>query len=346
MTRRPPPIPWPAAALLFFVLAAPAQGALLRLHAVGPDGHPVDVEMAQVLLVAWGGTRVVDLPVYGDLVFVDLSHSWLASQWPRDHDTAGAYLFLAARGLAPVRSDRFQWIGAYGETPGETASRAEIRFPGNGAVTVEPGAAEDLSVRLRRPMERRLRLVDGDGQPMAGLGVSLSMFWSRSNHCGALASARHHPLGHAVSDAEGRVPVPDGDFELALEFDPGPYWPDHPDATDYLPPTIITRLTAEETTLIFHRFEPRQYEVRITRRGQHARDVQLVGCVARCPCGACCGSLASVDQGVARLGAAEPFYPEATREILVYEEAGKTILWRSDSVQWPDDGILEIELEE
>lgn len=323
------------AALLALLSAVPAQATGLRLQAIGPEGEPVAIERAEVLLVAWGDTRVIELPIVDGLVSVDLSYSWLEDRSPRARDTEGAYLYLEADGLAPVRSERFHWIGAYGETSGERARHAEIRFPGGESVTVEPGTAADLTVHLRRPVARWLRLVDEAGRPMTGLGVEMSMFWSRSNHCGALASSHHHPLGRAVADAEGLVCVPDGDFEHAFVFDSGPYWPMHPDALDYLPPRVVTRLTEEVTTVLFHRFEARTIDVWVTRGGAPVSGVDVLTCVARCPCGACCGRTAPVEEGRATLGATFDFYPEATNPIRLIDRATDTLLWEGDPREWP-----------
>ena len=124
--------------------------------------------------------------------------------------------------------------------------------------------------------------------------------------------------------------MPDGDFEHAFVFDGGPYRPVHPDALDSLPPAVVTRLTEKETTVVFHRFEARQVDLWITRNGAPISAADLLLCVARCPCGACCGLTAPVEEGTATLGATFDFYPEDTALVRLIDRATEEILWEGD----------------
>lgn len=336
--------------LALLLAAAPAHTTSLEVRTVGPDGAPVSVSRAEVLLVAYGDVRTVPLPAAGSRVVVDLSPGWLEGEWPeRAADVSKAYLYLEAGELAPLRSEAFDWLETRGEG-GEPVTATEIRLPRAAPVIVEAGTDASVTVALREPQPRWLRLQDEERRPLAGVAVQAFPFVSRSNHCGEIVRtvdlSAQAGTGERTTDSAGRVRVPDGDFEVALLFeDLHLYALDHPDALPGPTPRLVTRLTEEETVLTFERFAARDVDLVVAHDGEPLAGAVLAGRVAHCPCGACWGRLGVSDaQGVISL---RDFYPRRYDRVELrpadrpFEDPA---LWSGDPRAWGPEPVLRVEV--
>ncbi len=327
----------------------PAYAATeLRIAFRDGTGAPVTISKAELLLVAWGDVRRVELGGNRTSLTLPLDAEWLRSRWPeRGNDVDRFYVYLQAPGYAAIRSDPAGWNGA-----GKGAvTAAKIRFPRGAAVTVGTGDSASVDLVFRKPVGRTLRLLDEAGDPVEGVRVSSYMFWSEWNHCGTLSGA--DPLGEATSDRSGRVPVADADVEYALTFQKPPWFPVKPDGSlNVTPdlPRLIMYLTSEETTLRMRRLRERPLEIRVTERGRPVQGQRLMGSLAGCPCGSCSGAVfgrnsQSPDPGSDKDGMirAAGFYPEEWETVFFLGSDGE-VLWQSDPRTWPAQGPVHVEL--
>lgn len=167
----------------------------------GPQREPVRIERAQLLLTAWGVSEEYDLPVPGNVLRLDLEAS--RPEWAeRFNDTTG-YLYIEATGYAPLISEAFRW-------PSRDRA-AVVAFRDGRTVTVPLGVDAQLDVPLRRPLARRIRLVDGATRPVAGAEVQIAVNWNAPNHCGFLNGmdvlARRVTSGAGILDVDSGKPV-------------------------------------------------------------------------------------------------------------------------------------------
>ncbi len=331
----------------------PASATELGLRFVDSQHGPVQVSKAELLLVAWGDTGRLTLPIQGDHLHLDLSPSWLRSRWPRRFpDLMRAYLYIEAQGYAPIRSQPFLWLGSRAGDRGRDAGSVTISFRQGRPAILREGERAERTITFGRPTPRRVSLVGADGRPLGGVRVSAYMFWSASNHCGVLSGA--DSLGEYVSDDAGQLTLPDGDFEYALVLDEqrsvfrmlpalgvtavirhlG-----SPIGVDYRS-TLISFLQPPNNTFCIHRFARRSLHARILREGRPISQVTLMCSLADCGCGACSGPLATSD-AEGRI-TVEDFYPEEIEELFICGPDGKRI-WQMSRRALPS-GMLEVDL--
>ena len=376
--RRPPPASVGGVKGIIgtvILLTTVSAGATeLRLRFRDEEGRAVRPKSAELLMKAWGDavrlnleTGVMETPTRygriflwecpggmrlaaGEPLVLPLDAEWLAARWPeRFRDIAGAYLYFTADGYASVCSGEFRWIGSQGPPYGTRMYEAVITFPGRESIIVKEGQSVEADLVFRRPRPRSLRLIDDQGNPVQDVKVSIFMFWSAYNHCGTLGGA--DPIGSAKSSHDGRVSVPDGDFEYAFEFEKRLYVLNEPDAEPYIPPRLFAHLSKPETTVKMHRWERRPLEIIVTAGGEPAQGLIVGGCLAACPCGACCGQLAHRDPDKrTRMDTDEnghfqmpDFYPEEFERVYLIGGENKEI-WSEDPKKWPSTGIIRVEL--
>jgi hypothetical protein len=190
---------------------------------------------------------------------------------------------------------------------------------------------------------RSLLLLDDDGRPVSGAEVTSYMYWSSSNHCARLSGARL--LGTAVSDADGVVEVPDGDFEYAFEIaasDMGLVLSD-PELPEY-PERLVTTLRGEETVVNLHRRKSVTLTMRVLKSGVPVAGQMLYGCMADCPggvCASCCGPLsASGPYGIITIPG---FYPESYKSIYITDDSGEN-LFEADPGKLSLERPIEVDL--
>ena len=312
--------------------AYPLWATTLELNFVDTEGRPVQVAKAELLLVAWGQTERIELETLTNSLSLVLEPAWLRSQWPhgRFNDQDGVYLYLQASPLAAIRSHQFRWPGASGYEGTTT-----IAFPGGRQVVVEEGDDASMTLAFRTKSDRRVRIVDPEGRPMSGVGIDVSMFWSDRNHCGVLAGSE--PLGTHVTDADGWIEVPDGDFEYALTLGRGLHNHVFVESRGTRS-RLETHLAEPKTDVVVREFPVRPLEMRVRRGDEPAAGIQLHGFMADCCMSAgCSGPLATTDEaGHIRL---DDFRPEKWRWIFLVDDDE---FWRMAPASLPA-GIVQVQ---
>jgi hypothetical protein len=171
------------------------------------------------------------------------------------------------------------------------------------------------------------------------LKVSAAIFWADDNHCGRVSGAE--PVLTAVTDNEGRLIVPGGDFKYVFQIivlhDTEPrYAFTNPDSSDV---SFVTAYLDQPETVIRIHEERRSVHVRV-----YAGDKPLAGAVFSGGmnlglCGPGWVQVAVSDaNGDAFIG---HFYP-IQNEILCLAN-DKEILWRADAKDLATD-FIEIRL--
>jgi len=173
------------------------------------------------------------------------------------------------------------------------------------------------------------------------------VFWSAWNRCAVLSGLKR--LGEHVSDAEGRVPVEDGDLEYAFLLnellerhytlkDAASFVDANWEDTDQY---FVTRLRGRETTVRLHRTRPVPLNLRVSRNGMPARDETLSGQPAACRrAGDCVVSVATTDKD-GRIWISE-FYPEEWAVIFLGNEDER--LWEIYPDKLPSTGVVRVDL--
>jgi hypothetical protein len=247
-------------------LAAGARAATtIRIRFQGPAGERVMLASAKLIVVAWGQADTFDLSVEGDVLPVDLDVAWLRARWPaRIDDMDAAFLYVEAAGFVPMRSAPFKWLGSHKGSIVET----RITFPRTAGVTIRPGAVSEMRVALRKPEPRALRFVDQNGRPVANVVVDAKMFYSQANHCGVFYP---WPGISGLTDAQGRLTIPDGDYEYAISVQGGEVAFEQ--SVVYDKQTVA--LTGTETTVPVRRFSRAKVSAQVLENGRPVADATL-----------------------------------------------------------------------
>ena len=303
-------------------------------------GRPLRPSSAEVLFRAWGIVERFPLGIDGDRVLVPLDISWLRGRIDLDPERISptGFLYLKADGFVPIRSEGFPWVGARNdETGGKPARSVDVGFHGGRFVRLGEGEADELEVSFRRPRPRFLKLVERDGSPVAGLEVACSMFWSHENHCGVLSG--YERLGSSMSDAEGRLAVPDIDGEYAFEIPNGRQV--FESVTVLSPNTLVARLPVEELMVTVQTQRTFRLAMFVTRAGNPVVGLNLMGEIRGAGCGANTGIAATTgEDGWIR---AEEFEAEEFGRIWFEDSAGKH-LWRADPLDLLDQQPVLVDL--
>jgi hypothetical protein len=314
-------------------------GAALVLEARKAEtDEPLQLARAELLLLAWGDQHVVELPIDGASTELTLDAGWLCEAWPEHcRGVMRAYLFLEAEGRVPLGSKAFRWPGSSPVEPGPV----EIAFPRDARVTLTPEGHHRVTVTLRRPETRRLQVVDAAG-PIPGVRVTSYRYHGDLNHCGRMTGVL---LETGETGDDGRVEVPDGDFEYGFVFDKPHHVLRDPEAPEY-PNRLITRLDRPETRVELRELVQRPLRLVVTDGGRPASSLALHGCRSGCPggvCAACCGALAETDEaGVVEI---DDFRPEAWAKVYLVDAKGNR-LWEAVPSHWEEqlDGPIRVEL--
>jgi hypothetical protein len=314
----------------------PGESQLL-LELVGADGQPLLTSRCELLLSSWYGTRRVELYVERNLLVIPLDEAWIRRRRKTGPRWESGRVLIRAPGHAAICSDSFQWIGAPG--PDSTSlERTLIRFPRDLEFDVARGESRRGNLNLRRPQPRAVRVVDADGSPVADMRVAIHLFWSNENHCGALSG--YEQLGQGTSDENGRVVVPDGQFEYAFQFREHEWILDPPEET-YAPMRWIGRLESETTTIRFRRKVYAPLTLRVTRGDAPVVDLGIYANLAYAGCGATWGMLATTDRDGQIM--VEAFWYEGHDRIWVEDKARK-VLWSTDPRELDPTRVIEAKL--
>ena len=311
-----------------------ATATELSVRFQAPEGTTATIEKAELLLVGWGWTDQVALPVNGgSTVGVNFDSPQLRSAVEDRHPIA-ALLFVHIKDMAPVMSDRFTW-------PRPGGGPITVSFRSGASTTIAQGAVGEITVMLNRSSARVVRFLDDTDKPVGGLKVSAGVFWASDNHCGKVSGAE--PLFIGVTDGEGRLNVPNGDFKYVFDIilppDADPrYAFANPDASDVMPPYVTAYLDQSETVIRVHK-EKRSIRLRV-----YAGDGPFAGAIFSAGmnlglCGAGWGQAAISDaNGYAII---YHFYPMENEIICLAND--KEILWRVAAKDFVDD-FIEIRL--
>lgn len=318
--------------------ASTCQQTEITFHFVDENGKSVTVSKAELLLVAWGYTERVVLPLddSGHTLHLCMDESWLHAKWEGFKYMDGVYLSLVAPGFASIRSERFEWIGVM-DSSGVRLDETRIDFPNTQSIAVQERQHEEFHLKFRKPQKRYLRVIDDDGKSVPGIKITSYMFWSNSNHCGFLSGA--DLLRVDETDTNGRISVADHDFEYAFVFDLEKYSLKNT-GSPYLPPHLMTHLHQTETTVYVHRWKSRTLQIYVRRAGVPFSGASLIATIAGCPCGACSGLLAVSDSN--GMIALTDFYPDKW-ELIFFQQDGK-IIWQQKMEDLPATGTLEVRL--
>jgi hypothetical protein len=322
--------------------AAQAIPTELRIHPVDEAGNAVAVTKAEIYLDFWGGGEKITLPIEAGSVRLPLDRDWLCDQKAAlcEDLFVAARLILLADGYAPVASEAFLWMGGV-ETPGgPPQTSVEIRFMSGAWMPVSQGESKEVTVPFRRPVQRALQFLNAAGEPVPGVQVRISLLLATTNHCGSIEGEL---LSEGATDELGAITVPDADAQLVFEMTKEHFVLLNPQYADS--PMRLTAMYASPVNVVLlRRLEPRPLHLQLTgSQGAAAvssvpvSGMTLSACLAACPCGACCGSLAESDS-VGRI-AIEDFYPEEWERLMLLDREGRTV-WQSTPRTLVDDPVV------
>lgn len=318
-----------AAAILFSaVLDADAVAQTsVTLTFRGTTEEPVAVTRVRLLVTAWGVSEQYDLPIDGNVVRVELEAT-RPEFAERIADTAG-FIYVNAAGYAPVMSEAFTWPTAGVPTV--------IDFRNGRSATIATGARASLVVPIRRPLPRRVRLVDVDGRAVVGAKIEAAAYWPTPNHCGFFNGRDVLASGSTNEDGTINVPDVDGPHVFSL-LDPQMRFADADNysAARFERQDLVATLSQPETTLRARRYEPQRLALDIVSNGKPVSGAVLWSDMELGVCGAGYGPLATADsEGRIRV---EAFFPEMWRNHWIC--AGGKQVW-----VLPQDGKLPARIE-
>jgi hypothetical protein len=309
----------------------------LRLRLKNAKGEPVSFSKAQLFLETWSYYDTLTLTTKSDLLVLSLEKD---SMPPPDYNYAQydwehCILYVEAKGYVPVQSKPMECIGM--ETGCGPSTQVAIEFPDGPAIEIRKGETGEIELRVRKPQDRYLRFVDDDQEPVPGVQVTSGIFWTNANHCAHWTVGW---LGEGPSDQEGRVAIPDGDFEYALAFEKPFYHLKQNNVAD--PMALITYLSDEETVIELHKLQKRRLEMTVLMNGKPLVGETLWGAWIGAPCGLWEQELATTDEN-GRI-VIEDFYPEEWIEIFLWPYDADRPVWSADPQQL--SGFVEVELQE
>jgi hypothetical protein len=151
------------------------------------------------------------------------------------------------------------------------------------------------------------------------------MFWSNENHCGAMSGG--DLLVSGGTDNDGRLSVPDGDFEYAFELlDPHVRFssPNARDTTGY----VIANLTSRETDMWVHVSSSRPLDLSVFAGKSPLAGVVFSGSINGCgSCRVCNGPVGAATDRAGTL-AIDPFYPDDFDNLCLIGDDG-AVLWHA-----------------
>jgi hypothetical protein len=289
---------------------------------------------AVLFMAAWGETDSQEFPTEDDLLVLPVEEDSVRSYWPRTvGDLWHEYrLYIEADGYVPMMSKPMSFIGM--ETWLGLATEVVIEFHNRPKVTISEGETREIVLAMRRPQSRYLRFVDDDQKPVPGVEVTSYMFWTAANHCGVPTATL---LVEGISDTDGRVPIPDGDFEYAFQLrKPLYHLKDRVDSPMYL----TTYLSDQETVVALHRLQKQSLEMIVQKNGAPLVDETLFGQWVGCPCGLCATEIATTDEN-GRISV-DGFYPEEWA--FVYFRAKEGFAWEADPKSFSGTEVIKVEL--
>lgn len=321
-------------------------GTELHLRLKNSKGEPIPIDRAELLTDARSRSREetsFTLKTQGNLLVLSLEKEQLRQTWPEDGwvRAENYFLYLEADGYVSVRSKPMYLIGAKTQT-GELAEKVVIEFHQGSKTTILKGETKEVDLMLREPQDRYLVFVDEAQHPVSDVKVKSYMFWSNSNHCGYPSGSTL--LAEEISDKEGRVAIPDGEFEYLLEFEKELYHLKEQPLFD--PMKLITYLSTQEIIIELHSLNKQPLEMVVKQNGIPQPNKKLYGQWIGCPCGSCPHEFATTDEK-GRISLDE-FYPEEWLWIYFLNEGPLEDghAWSTDPKEFSGTEVIEVELPE
>lgn len=326
-----------AAAVLLAGVDSHAQGTqrpaptTLVIYAVDPvAGTAVKLSRAEVYVDVWGSGETYSLQPDGNAVRVPLQPGWQCSidaGWCGGLFHFGGRITLRADGYEAVASDHFEWL----KGPGD---RTSIRFPGGRTVPIAGGRTEVVTIPLRRPIARQLRIVDRAGRPVSDAKITIRETLARTNHCGV-------PEGETLFEgpvgADGGVPLPEGQREFSVSV-----WKPHfayVPRTPYVSDWLDGRFDSPDAVITIEKMERRTLQLEVRHSDGTPAVVRLMGSWAA----GCMFSgvpIGKTDQR-GRL-TLEEFYPEEFSNIGVEVPGGATWLFDPRKERWSGFRVITL----
>jgi hypothetical protein len=276
---------WVAALFCFSSVASGATTVTLKFH--GPQGERVRLTRAETLISGWGYADEKDLPTVADTLRLVLDPTSATSLGNKLAEAESTFLYVEAAGYASWRSDAFRWPSADAFEP------IRIVLGEGRQLIVSPNENANVEIQLRKPIDRRITLLDEAGRPAVGIPIEVSMFWSNEDHCGYFSG--FHTLTTSRTNARGTVVVPDVDSEYGLrlraEFQAHLEFVNH----ETWPYQFVLRLDAAETTVRVHRYRRTPLRLKVVDRGMPVKGAVFMTDLQIGTCGAGAGPIGVSD---------------------------------------------------
>ena len=222
------PRPWNALASALCIALALGSGAhaappeYRALRVVDDAGASIPGATAEIHLTTAGHTERAPLEGSVGSFRLPVSPRWLVARLGDGAGFEHANLVIRAPGFATTRSNDFVWPCVERSAAWSPAiTVGSIRFANGDAIELSPTSEAAIELRPRRAHPREARFVDELGQPIAGLGVDVYELWSRPTGFEPLHIEQL--ITTTATDADGRIELPDTDFDLGLQIAPAPY---------------------------------------------------------------------------------------------------------------------------
>lgn len=298
-----------------------APSTWLVIYGVDPvSGTAVDLAAAEIYVDVWGHGETYQLKPVGNAVRIPLDPGWQCTVdpgWCDGRFRFDARITIRGEGYEAVASDHFRWLTT-------ARDKLQIQFPGGRTVRIVTGATQVVTIPLRRPIARRLRLVDAAGTPVTDATITIRGLLARTNHC---AFPEGEQLFHGPPAADGTVPLPQGQREFSI----GVRKPHHRFHPKPRHGWIDGRFDAPETTITIEPMEKRRLELELRHADGRPALAQVVGNWAE-GCMYSSVPIGETDQR-GRL-TTEEFYPEEFSDVGVESAAARLWLFDPRKEKW------------
>ncbi len=269
---------------VFFFSSFAFGATTITLRFRGPQGEPVRLTRAEILISGWGYGDEKPIPASGDTIRLTLDPGAALQDGFKLAAAESSFLYVEAAGYAGWRSDAFDW------PTGAQFKPIRLVLADGQSLVITSDADATAVVTLRKATPRRITLLDEQGTPVAATRLVVSMFWSDANHCGRFSGAR--ALVSSLTDTTGTIVVPDIDSEYGLQlggdhmkFVRNENWPEQ----------AIVRLNSTDTVVQVHRYKQTPLHVRVVNRGVPVKGASFMVDLQLGTCGAGSGQAAVSD---------------------------------------------------
>ncbi len=308
------------------------------------SNRPLRLSRVEVYLDIWGHGNLVPLVQNERGVKLPLDRSWPCSAWSEvctQNALWGARLILQAEGYAPVTSLQFYPLGTQSLATGNPTTPVDtvvVKFEGIPEVRIREGETKELVLPFRRPVPRKVRVVDEHGNPVTGVRLWNQLLFAQSNHCGAVEGDM---LVQGETDASGELKLPDVNGECAFSMEDLRHYSLQGSRRAVVPIVAIRQLQAPITTIVLRALEKRSVlQLEFTDNGPPAANLQLITCY-NVACGAGCGTVeGETDQNGRVL--LKDYYPEEM--YLILRDHSDKVIWQGNVPASASSGWTKIEI--